>query len=152
MPANSRIKVKLLITMLGNIALATTSASAESLKAFATRHGNLVGAGTGVAVALNDSGATSITFSTGTQINRLIKITYNAECAVVGPNQAWVSVTVLVDGVEANPASGRGFALCTAGPNGLSYYQWTGAVRQSLIKVPTAGTHTLQIIVDLNVG
>jgi hypothetical protein len=60
-------------------------------------------------------------------------------------------VIVLVDGVQANPQNGDDFALCTSLPNGVDF-QWVGAVRQSLIKVPKIGTHAVQIQVDLNNG
>jgi hypothetical protein len=126
----------------------TTSASAELLKAFATRAGNESGANSHFFVDLDNSSHTSLAFTT-TATNRVIKITYNAECAVLGPPESWLSVTILVDGVQANPASGTFFGFCSALPNGVTH-QWTGATRQSLIKVPNTGPHIVQVLVDLN--
>jgi hypothetical protein len=128
----------------------TASASAELLKAYATRAGNEFGTNTHFFVDLDNSSHKSLAFTTSAP-NRLIKITYNAECAVLGPAQSWLSVTILVDGVQANPASGSFFGMCSALPNGVDY-QWTGATRQSLITVPNAGTHNVQVLVDLNNG
>jgi hypothetical protein len=53
---------------------------------------------------------------------------------------------VLVDGIEANPKNGTDFALCSAAST--TTFAWVGAVRQSVTRV-TAGTHTVQIRVDL---
>jgi hypothetical protein len=95
--------------------------------------------------ALTQGGATAVSFST-TAASTLIKITYNAECGVLGPPQAWVAVTVLVDGVEASPQNGTDFALCSA--DSATTWEWVGAVRQSVIRV-AAGRHSLRIRVDL---
>ena len=137
------------ISMLALLAALGATASAESLKAFATRTANDNGTNTHFFKALDDAGATSLTFSTSLK-NRLIKITYNAECAVLGPPQSWVSVTILVDGVEANPKNGTDFGFCTA--TSTTNYEWIGAVRQSLITLPKTGSHAVQVLVDLNNG
>ncbi len=142
--------VRLLIVVAVALALTTATASAEILKAFATRTSNDSGTTSGVLKPLDDAGHTSLLFSTSAT-NRLIKITYNSECAVLGPPQSWVTVIVLVDGVQANPQNGDDFALCSSLPNGVDF-QWVGAVRQSLIKVPNIGTHAVQIQIDLNGG
>jgi hypothetical protein len=140
---------KLTVALAVLVLLATSGpvASAETLKAFATRVANDQGTNTHFFKALDDAGHTSLAFSTSVT-NQLVKITYNAECGVLGPAQAWVSVTILVDGVQANPKNGTDFALCTA--TSASNYAWVGAVRQSLITVPAIGTHHLQVLVDLN--
>jgi hypothetical protein len=126
-----------------------SSASAESLLAFVTRANNAEAATSGVLVPLGNLGATSLAFTTSAA-NKVVKITYNAECGVLGPVQSWLSVTVLVDGSEANPASSTSFALCTA--SSTSTYSWTGAVRQSVYKVAAAGAHKVEIRVNLNNG
>jgi hypothetical protein len=132
------------------LATMTASAAAETLKAFATRTGNESATNSHFFVDLDNSGHTSLAFST-TATNRLIKITYNAECGVLGsPQSSWVSVTILVDGVQANPASGTLFGFCTA--MSTTGYQWSGETRQSLITVPNIGTHSVQVLVDLNNG
>jgi hypothetical protein len=133
------------------VAMATAGASAETLRASATRLSNDTGNTSGVLKPLDDAGHTSLAFKTSAS-NSLVKITYNAECAVLGTGpQEWVTVSVFVDGVQANPQNGDDFALCTTLPNGVDF-QWVGAVRQSLIKVPSIGTHNVQIVVDLNAG
>src|SRR5262249_7352993 len=135
------------LVVLAVTAMAAT-ASAESLLAFATRAGNASGSSSQL-VALKDNGSTDLTFKTAGP-NKLIKITYNAECVSAGADQSWVSVTVLVDGAQANPKSGKTFAMCSSLPSDALL--WTGAVRQSLITVPAAGNHVVQVRVDLNGG
>jgi hypothetical protein len=136
------------LVVLATFTVLISTASAEVLKAFATRSGNQTGNGPAL-VALNNGGATGLAFSTPGP-SKLIKITYNAECASLGPAGGWVSVTIFVDGVQANPASGTAFALCTQPVSGA--FVWTGAVRQSLITVPVAGGHLVQVRVDINNG
>jgi hypothetical protein len=142
-------KLSIAIAVFMAVVAMGSSASAETLAAFATRVSNDNDVTTHVFKALNDAGATSLAFKT-TAANRLVKITYNAECGVLGPAASWVSVTVLVDGVEANPQNNTDFAMCTS--TGTGSYLWVGAVRQSLIRVPAAGTHNVQIVVDLLAG
>jgi hypothetical protein len=143
-------KLTLALVVLAMTAMAAT-ASAESLLAFATRTGNLTGTAATL-VALSDNGSNSLAFKT-TGTNKLVNITYNAECATIGAADSWTSVIVLVDGIEASPQSGTAFALCSS--NGTGKRNWRGAVRQSLITVPAAGTHIVQIQVvpvDLSGG
>ena len=148
------VRARLLSVMFASavaVATLTTSASAEALKAFATRPTNESGNNTHFFVDLDNSGNQQLTFSTSVA-SALIKITYNAECAVLGPPESWLSVTIIVDGVlQANPASGAFFGFCTSLPNGIDH-QWTGATRQSLIRIPSTGKHTVQVLVDLNNG
>jgi len=126
-----------------------STASAESLLAFINRATNATASTTHVLAPLDNGGATSLSFKT-TAANKVVKITYNAECGVLGPAGSWQSVTILIDGVQANPSSGTLFALCTA--SSTSSYVWTGAVRQSTLKVPLAGNHIVQVMIDLNNG
>jgi hypothetical protein len=138
-------QLTLALAVLVAVAAMGSTASAETLKAYATRVANDSDVTTHIFKALDDGGATSLSFST-TGANRLVKITYNAECGVLGTPDAWVSVTILVDGIEANPKNGTDFALCTA--TSTTDFSWMGAVRQSLITVP-AGSHNVQVLVDL---
>jgi hypothetical protein len=137
-----------LVTLLAAVALFATTAFAETIKVAVTRTQNDNATTTGVFKALTQGGATAVSFST-TAASTLLIITYNAECGVLGPPQAWVAVTVFVDGLEANPQNGTDFALCSA--NSTTTWEWVGAVRQSVIRV-AAGTHTLRIRVDLRNG
>jgi len=140
-------KSNIAIAALAAVIAIASSASAESLLQYATRSGNANNSTTHVLAPLTDSQATFLTFST-TAANKVVKITYNAECGVLGIYPSWQSVTVLVDGVEASPASNTAFAFCTA--TSTTNFTWTGAVRQSLIKVPAKGLHTVQIVIDLD--
>jgi hypothetical protein len=142
-------RLALAIAVLMVIAVMSSSASAETLKTYVSRAGNLSSTNTHFFIALNAAGATSLAFST-TAPNTVMKITYNAECGVLGPSESWLSVTILVDGVQANPASGNYFALCSA--ESTTDWHWAGAVRQSTITVPSAGAHNVQVLVDLNGG
>lgn len=143
-------KLALALAVAVTSAMLAVSASAETIRAFATREGNEGATNTHFFVDLDNSSHTSLAFTT-TAANQLIKITYNAECAVLGPPQSWLSVTILVDGVQASPASGTSFGFCTSLPNGADY-QWTGATRQSFIRVPVKGSHVVQVLVDMNNG
>jgi len=126
-----------------------STASAESLLAFINRANNATNTTTHVFAPLDNGGATSLTFKT-TGANKVVKVSYNAECGVLGPTGSWQSVTILIDGVQANPTSGTLFAFCTA--SSTSNYIWTGALRQSTLKVPLAGNHIVQVLIDLNAG
>ena len=144
---NIRVTTALVVALA--FATLTTSASAEKVRTYGTRAGNEFGSNTHFFADLGN-GKTSLSFNTSAP-NSLIKVTYNAECAVLGPPQSWLSVTILIDGVEMNPASGTSFGFCTSLPNGTDF-QWTGATRVSLKTVPTAGTHVVRVLVDLNNG
>jgi hypothetical protein len=139
------MKITAVAAVLGAASAIGSPASAEKLIAYATRHGNANAATTHVFVPLDDTGNTSHNFTTDAD-NALVKITYNAECGVVPVG--WLAVTILVDNQQANPASGDLFALCTGSNN----YNLTGAVRQSLIKVPAQGNHFVQVLVDRKGG
>ena len=138
-------KLTLSIAILAVVVAVGSTASAEILKAFATRVANDSAFTTHVFKALNDAGATSLGFSVAGTTNKLIKITFNAECGVLGPPGSWISVTILVDGMEANPKNGTDFALCTA--TSTTTFSWMGAVRQSLITV-APGSHNVQVLID----
>lgn len=131
------------------VAFAVSSASAESLLVASSRIVNDSGTNTHFLQALNDAGATQLVFNT-TVPKQLVKITYNAECGVLGPAGSWLSVTILVDGLQANPKNGTDFAFCTA--TSATTFSWMGAVRQSFISLGPVGAHKLTVLVDLNVG
>jgi hypothetical protein len=87
-------------------------------------------------------GATALPFTT-TKNNQVVKLSYNALCAIFGQRGRWLGIRLEVDGVEAAPASGYDFALCSA-VEPLKYY-YTTAFRQSVITVPTAGVHNVRL-------
>ncbi len=135
----------LLLAVVVAIAACQITASASTIRLITTRTNNDTDVTTGVLKALTQSGATSVPFST-TATSSLVKITFNAECGVLGPPQAWVAVTIFVDGIEANPKNNTDFALCTA--QSTTAFQWVGAVRQSQIHV-AAGKHVVTVRIDL---
>ncbi len=119
-------------------------AHAGTLLAQATRPNNYTDTSTAlVAVPLDASANTSLSFTT-TARNELVRVIYNAECGVLGPPQSWLTVEVTIDGVQTNPKSGTSFALCTS--TDASHYSWVGAVRQAVLRVPTPGSHTVQVL------
>lgn len=95
-----------------------------------------------VPVPLLSNGDTSLEFTTA-QNNQQVKLTYNAQCAVYAERGVWLGLRMEVDGVEAAPASGFDFALCSAlGPKDTNNSQ---EFRQSVITIPNAGVHHVQV-------
>ncbi len=119
---------------------------ADTIAGHAWRSANDSSPGTNVFKPLNDAGSTALPFKT-TVANDPIRVIFNAECGVLGPSEAWVSVTILIDGVEANPPDSTDFAFCSA--TSQSSFTWVGATRQSFAKVATAGLHYVQVKVNL---
>ena len=97
---------------------------------------------TEVAVPIISGGGTALQFSTA-KSNQQVKLSYNALCAIMGERGRWLGLRLVVDGVEAAPASGFDFALCSSVAP-LNYYYFTG-FRQSVITVPNAGIHNAQV-------
>jgi hypothetical protein len=95
-----------------------------------------------VPVPIMTGGATALPFTT-TKNNQVVKLSYNALCAILGQRGRWLGIRLEVDGVEAAPASGYDFALCSA-VEPLKYY-YTTAFRQSVITVPNAGAHNVRL-------
>jgi hypothetical protein len=127
-------------------ALAASQAASAQILAENYRVGNYTSTSTSfAAIPLANSGNTTVTFTT-TTANELVRITYNAECAVLGPFQSWLAIEITVDGNQAYPNSGASFAMCTSVDNSGADYGWVGAVRQSLYVVPAAGTHRVQVL------
>jgi hypothetical protein len=137
-------------TVLAVVGASSSNAFAGSILAAATRTKAFTSTSkSDVLVPLQDNGATALQFTTADD-NQIVKITYNAECEVTGTRGKWASVRILVDGNEANPASGNDFALCSAVDTvGKT---WGAATRQSVFNVPTAGTHAVTVLGRLNVG
>jgi hypothetical protein len=142
-------KLTLSIAILAVVVAVGSTASAEILKAFATRVANDTDITTGVPKVLTDGGATSLGFSIPGTARKVIKITFNAECGVLGPPGSWISVTILVNGVEANPKNNTDFALCTA--TSTTTFSWMGAVRQSLITL-APGAYSVVVRIDRVAG
>ena len=95
-----------------------------------------------IALPLTNNGAETLKFTTANP-NQLVAITFDARCSIAAPRGTWVSIRVVVDGQEADPASGGDFALCSSlEPTIFSHVT---ALRQSVVTVPIAGAHTVQI-------
>ena len=77
-------------------------AFADSIVTRAFRMANDNAPTTNVFKALNDNGTTALPFKTAVN-NDLVRVTFNAECGVLGPTESWVSVTILIDGVQPTP-------------------------------------------------
>lgn len=94
-------------------------------------------------IPLSNDGATSIDFSTS-GANQKVVISYNAECAVAGTDNAtWLDIDILVDGVAAAPSNNDN-AFCTDHGNGL-LRNWVSAITMVVVNVPSAGPHTVQV-------
>ena len=119
--------------------------NAETIVAYATLTGGYTGTASSD-VVLDDPGHTSLTFKTNKD-QQLVKITYNAECSTLGAINSYTSIAVNIDGVQSAPASGTDFRFCTADPSG--HYLASAVVRQAVITVPSKGTHTAAIRVNL---
>ena len=95
---------------LGAVALAMnafTASDAFASKYLAGTYSTIVFLSTStsdVSVPVATGGATALAFTT-TKTQR-VKITYNAECMVEAERGRWLNVRILVDDIEANPASG----------------------------------------------
>jgi hypothetical protein len=87
-------------------------------------------------------GRTTLTFKT-TRANTTVMITYNAECAVLGPASKRLSIRITVDNVNTQPAAGVNFALCAA--TNATQKIYSAVSRVAVIKVPLAGTHTVRV-------
>ena len=112
---------------------------------YATRVGNYTSDSTSlIDVPIDSLGDVKLGFAA--DVGDLIQITYNAECGVLGPPHSRVSIEIVIDGQEADPASGTGDAFCTAVSS--TDYAWTGAVRESFYTVATNGPngeHTVEV-------
>ncbi len=117
--------------------LGSASAAKAEILAAATRTSSVLGGGPAATIMpLTDQGSKALAFSTSVA-NQTVVIEYNAECQARGGG--YTSVSIFVDGVQANPASGSQFALCTTDGS------FTGAVRRSVLVVAKAGTHSVTV-------
>jgi hypothetical protein len=124
--------------LVANIAVAEPSLLAGSVRTLAA-----TGSGFSFApVPLDDSGATEVAFRTSAP-DRTVKISYNAECGVVGAIGVWVSVAILVDGEPTFPNVGTDFAFCSATVD--DGYAHQSAVRNVLYKAREAGEHKVTV-------
>jgi hypothetical protein len=102
-----------------------------------------------VALPLDDAGAQELAFAT-TADNTTIKVTYNAECGVLGAPGVWVSIRIMVDGKPAFPDVGADFGFCSAFAEDTYTHQ--SAVRNALFLVPQAGDHSVEVFAAIGGG
>ena len=93
-------------------------------------------------VPIKPRGGTDLAFTT-TAPNQVVKLSFSANCSIGAARGRWLGIRITVDGVEANPASGYDFALCASVTAGFSNH--VAGFRQSVITVPTAGSHTVRV-------
>jgi hypothetical protein len=95
------------------------------------------GASSTAPVALNDSGATSLAFSTAT--SQTVVATFSAECS--GDTAGtWVVAVVAIDGVIAAGDSSFRYTRLCAGAEPAK------AISRTVFKSLAAGNHTIQVI------
>ena len=80
---------------------------------------------------------------------RRLAIFFSAECAVAAADDVWLSVDVMVDGIEVAPSNGTDDALCAGYGGGLD--RASMASRDVVVDVP-AGDHQVSIRAQLGPG
>jgi hypothetical protein len=99
------------------------------------------GATSTVPVALNDAGATSLSFSTAT--SQTVVVTFSAECS--GDTAGtWVVAVVVIDGVIATGDGGFRYTRLCAGAEPQK------AISRTVFKSLAAGNHTIQVIAAID--
>ena len=133
----------LIIALFALVPLGTSGACAAPVLASATRTDTFSSQSTAATtVPLRNNDNTKLQFET-TADNQTVVIVYNAECLVIGARGTRLNIKVLVDDIQADPDAGADFSLCSAVD--IVGKTWVSAVRQSVMKVPTAGSHVVTI-------
>jgi hypothetical protein len=141
MPTLHRRAAAALFALTAAAVLGDATTAKAGLLASATRTALISGGGAAVFLPLTDNNSvTTLTFST-TAPNETVVFRYNAECEASTPG--WVSVGIFVDGTQTYPQSFGDFMMCSSSGGGANIY--TGALRQSVYTVPTAGIHTVSV-------
>src|SRR5437763_8357698 len=128
------------VPLAGEIFAAPILAAATRTSAFAST------STASVPVPIRDDGTTSLKFATAAP-NESVVVIYNAECALAAARGTRISIKIVVDGNEAEPSSGTDFTFCSALDS--SGNTWASPVRQSVLKVPLSGTHTVRVVARL---
>jgi hypothetical protein len=136
------MKKKLLASVLSLMLI--TVQSQATIKATATRtNPDHFTDGSPHLIPLNNAGATAIAFTT-TKPNQKVIISYSAECAVKGgDNATYLDIDILVDG-RAAPPSNSDNAFCTDHGNNI-LGNWVSAVTLVVALVRTPGAHSVQV-------
>jgi hypothetical protein len=136
------MKKKLLASILSLMLI--TVQSQATIKATATRTSPIgFSDGSTHLIPLTNAGATAIAFTT-TNPNQKVIISYSAECAVKGgDNATYLDIDILVDGVPAPPSNSDN-AFCTDHGNNI-LGNWVSAVTLVVALVRTPGAHSVQV-------
>jgi hypothetical protein len=94
---------------------------------------------------------TSLTFST-TVANQLVRVILNAECSIGGAATNWLDTTILVNPAGplaefALPPSAGDNAFCSGNGTATHLDGFVSAVTQAFAQIPTAGVHTIRVLV-----
>lgn len=155
----SRIACRGIATTVATVGLlAVADARAEVLLASSTTSAATFGGATYI-VDFNGSaaGGTTHTFTTA-EPNTRVMITFNAECAVDGPETRWVDIDILVNPAgptaeyAVSPSNGDN-AFCsgngtTTTPSSYALDGWVSAATVVAPLLPQAGNHTVRIRVN----
>jgi len=98
-------------------------------------------------VPITASGGKELTFTT-TDPDQVVKLTFNALCAVTAARGRWLGIRITVDDIEAQPAAGYNFALCSSVEPFLAHF--ASGYRQSVITVPDPGTHKVRVFAKMS--
>lgn len=98
------------------LALAALTVLAAPLSAkvikYVSNAGNFSFTDDSVFLELNDSGSTEISFQGGSG-QKLVAITFSAECSAAGDPDGWVNIDILVDGEAVEPTQIDEDAFCS---------------------------------------
>lgn len=95
---------------------------------------------------------TSLTFST-TVANQLVRVILNAQCSIGGAATNWLDTTIYVDpagplAAYTIPPSAGDNAFCSGNGTATHLDGYVSAVTQAFTQVPTAGVHTIRVLVQ----
>jgi hypothetical protein len=94
-------------------------------------------------VPLKATGDQFVLDFTTTEPDQVVKLSFNALRRVSAERGRRLGIRITVDGIEAAPASGFDFTLCASMTPGS--FNYVSGFRQSVITVPTAGSHTVRV-------
>jgi hypothetical protein len=143
------------LTALLGLGLVSSDASANILLARANTNAQIDDVAPFPATYLDLDGAggaqTSLTFST-TVANQLVRVILNAECSIGGAATNFLDTTIYVDpagplaAYTLTPTSGdNGF--CSGNGTATHLDGYVSAVTQAFTQVPTAGVHSVRVLV-----
>ena len=87
-----------------------------------------------------------------TVANQLVDIKYNAECSIAGVPTNYLNTNIIIDPAGAPgpfvcPPSNSDNALCSGNHTATQHDGWVSAVTNCVTRIPTAGVHTVRVVV-----